>query len=108
MVKEAKPVPLRRSARVNVRIPVWLSGTYADGKKFTENTYIVTISKYGARVKTEQPLKVGMQVKVEPHRRHQAGLFKVVWMGQPGTAREGEAGIEYVQVSNLLGVAFPE
>jgi hypothetical protein len=49
-----------------------------------------------------------MQVKVEPHRRHQAGLFKVVWTGQPGTAREGAAGIEYVQVSNLLGVAFPE
>jgi len=108
MVKEAKPVPLRRSSRVNVRIPVWVSGTYADGKKFTENTFVVTVSKYGARVKTQQPLTVGMQVKVEPHRRHQSGLFKVVWMGQPGTAREGDAGIAYVEVSNLLGVAFPE
>jgi hypothetical protein len=93
---------------VNVRIPVWLSGTYPDGKKFTENTYIVTISKYGARVKTGQPLKVGMKVTVEPHRRHQAGLFKVVWVGAPGTSREGEAGIEYSEVSNLLGVAFPD
>jgi len=108
MVKEAKPVPLRRSSRVNVRIPVWLSGTLPDGKTFTENTFIVTISKYGARVKTQQPLKVGMRVKVEPHRRHRAGLFKVVWTGRPETPREGEAGIEYVQVSNLLGVAFPE
>jgi hypothetical protein len=93
---------------VNVRIPVRLSGTLPGGKPFTEETFIVSISKFGAKVKTRQALEVGMQVKVQPHRRREAGLFKVVWTGRPGTPREGEAGIEYVEVSNLLGIAFPD
>jgi hypothetical protein len=108
MVKAASPAPLRRSSRVNVRIPVTLSGTLPGGKAFSEETFIVSISKFGAKVKTEQPLEVGMRVKVRPHGRGEAGRFKVVWMGRPGTPREGEAGIEYVEVSNLLGIAFPD
>jgi hypothetical protein len=108
MVKAASPPPLRRSSRVNVRIPVTLSGTLPGGKAFGEETFIVSISKFGAKVKTAQPLEVGMRVKVQPHRPAEAGLFKVVWMGRPGTPREGEAGIEYVEVSNFLGVAFPD
>jgi hypothetical protein len=108
MVKAASPPPLRRSSRLNVRIPVVLSGTLPDGKTFSEETFIVSVSKFGAKVKTEQPLEVGTQVKVQPHGRGQVGLFKVVWLGRAGTPREGEAGIEYVEISNFLGVAFPD
>lgn len=93
---------------MNVRIPVRLSGTLSDGKPFTEETFVVSISKFGAKVKTRHPLQVGIRVKVQPHRRREAGLFKVVWTGRPGTPREGEAGVEYVEVSNLLGIAFPD
>lgn len=99
---------LRRSARVNVHITVKLSGTFPGGKAFTEETSVVTVSKYGAKLKTQQPLTLGMQVKVQPRGRRQAGLFKVVWIGRPGSPREGEIGIEYVNVSNLLGIAFPD
>ena len=108
MAKAVSPSSLRRSSRVSVQIPVRLSGTLPGGKPFTEDTFIVTISKFGAKLKTRQPLEVGMRVKVQPHQRHEAGLFRVVWTGRPGTPREGEAGIEYVEVSNLLGVAFPD
>jgi hypothetical protein len=99
---------LRRSARVNVSIPVTLSGTLPGGETFTEETSIITVSKYGAKLKTQQPLRVGMEVKVQPHRRLQSGLFKVVWTGRSGSPRQGEVGIEYVNVSNLLGLVFPD
>lgn len=108
MGEETEPATLRRSSRVNIAIPVRVSGMLADKKPFTEDTYVVSISKYGAKLKTQQPLKVGMQVRVQPRRRREGGLFKVVWTGREGTPREGEVGIEYVRVSNLLGVAFPE
>lgn len=108
MPEQDSGAALRRSARVNVRIPVKLSGTLSDGQAFTEDAYIITVSKYGAKLKTQQPLKVGMQVKVQPKGRRQAGLFKVAWIGRPGSPREGEIGIEYVNVSNLLGIAFPD
>jgi hypothetical protein len=108
MPEQESEAPLRRSARVNVRIPVKLSGILADNKTFAEDTYVITVSKYGARLLTQQPLKVGMQVKVQPRGRRPAGLFKVVWTGRPGSPREGEIGIAYVNVSNLLGIAFPD
>jgi hypothetical protein len=106
--KEAATPPLRRSARVNVRVPVRISGTLPDKTPFVEDTHIITVSKYGAKMKTEQPLEVGMQIKIKPHQRKESGMFRVVWVGRPGTVREGEVGVEYVRVSNLLGIGFPE
>lgn len=110
MARPAKSAPLRRSTRVQARIPVVLSGTLPDGRAFTEETYILTLSKFGARVKTKHPLKVGMQVLVQPKRsvEEKGTPFRVVWSGREGTSREGEVGLEYVEVSNPFGVTFPE
>lgn len=108
MAGKAESSPLRRSARVNLRMPVKISGKLPDGKPFAEETYAVTLSKFGAKIKSALPLRKGMQLTVRPKGRKGSALFRVAWVGQAGTAREGEFGIEYVQVSNLLGVAFPE
>jgi hypothetical protein len=108
MGNEKEPAPLRRSSRVNIRVPVTISGTLPDNRPFSEDTFILSVSKYGAKVQTRQPLALGMQVKVKPNQRADAGLFTVVWVGHAGTPREGEVGIEYVRVSNLLGVTFPD
>lgn len=108
-MEEATPQPpLRRSSRVNVRIPVTISGTLRDQTPFMEETLILSISKYGAKIQTRLPLSMGMKVRIQPKQRSDSGFFTVVWVGRPGTPREGEVGIEYVRVSNLLGVTFPE
>ena len=108
MDKETPQPPMRRSSRVNVRIPVTISGTLGDNTPFVEDTTILSISKYGAKVQTRRPLTMGMKLKVQPKQHDESGLFRVVWVGRQGTPREGEVGIEYVRVSNLLGVTFPE
>jgi PilZ domain len=108
MTKQAESSSFRRSARVHVYVPVVISGKLPDGKPFSEETLIMSISKYGAKVKTDLPLQVGMQVKIQPKRRRETANFRVVWKGREGTPREGEVGIEYVKVSNFLGVAFPD
>ena len=99
---------LRRSTRIYIRVPVTLSGKLPSGKAFSEDTYILSISKYGARLQCLQPLKVGMQVTVQPKRGNVSALFRVAWTGTVNTPREGEIGIEYITVSNLLGVSFPD
>ena len=108
MAEKPGSSPLRRSARVNIRLPVKISGTLPGNKPFTEETFVLTVSKYGAKIKSQQPLQVGMQLKVQPKGRRDSALFRVVWLGRAGSPREGETGIEYITVSNLLGVAFPE
>ncbi len=107
MTKPVGSPPLRRSSRVTVRVQVTISGKLPDGKPFSEDTQILCISKYGAKIKAQSALSVGMELKVQPKQRREAGLFRVVWTGREGTPRAGEAGIEYVKVSNLLGVSFP-
>jgi PilZ domain len=107
-MKPAGPAALRRSVRVQVRVPVTVSGTQADGSKFRQQAHIMSVSKFGAKLKTDLSLKVGAQVRIQPPRGSKPGLFRVVWVGREGTPRAGEIGIEYLQVSNLLGITFPE
>lgn len=108
MPKPTQSAALRRSSRVHIQIPVTISGTLLDGKPFNEETYLLSVSKFGAKLKTMLPLQRGMQVKVIPKNRGESALFRVVWMGEVGTPRAGEVGIEYVEVANLLGIIFPE
>ncbi len=108
MPKLANPGPIRRSARVQVRIPIILSGTLPDGKPFTEETYVLTVSKFGGKIKTSQPLKAGARVRIKPRNGKESDLVRVAWVGHEGTSRAGEIGIEYVKLSNILGVTFPK
>ncbi len=106
--KPAGSAPLRRSARIQVRMPVLISGKLEDGKAFKEEALILTVSKFGAKLKTQLVLKIGSQLNVQPKNRQQAAAFRVVWVGKENTPRAGEIGIEYLNVSNLLGVSFPD
>jgi len=109
MGKTASSLPVRRSARVNIGCPVKISGTLANHVAFAEEARIVTLSKFGAKLKTRLPLRVGMKVKVEPLQGSTSGVFKVVWVGREGTVRAGEVGVEYAEdVATILGINFPE
>ncbi|HVA00992.1 MAG TPA: PilZ domain-containing protein [Terriglobia bacterium] len=100
--------PLRRSTRVRVRIPVIITGVLPDGTAFTEETYVLSVSRFGAKLKTGYSLQPGMEIRLRSKARPEDALFHVVWAGQEGTFRTGEVGVQYVKVSNFLGVAFPE
>ena len=109
MAKTASSGPLRRSTRVNIGCPVRISGTLANRGPFEEDAQIVTVSKYGAKVKTHLPLKVGMQLKIAPVLGKDSGVFKVVWVGREGTPRAGEVGVEYTrEIAGILGINFPD
>src|ERR1022692_3793264 len=82
MAKTTSSLPPRRSSRVNIGCPVTISGVLTDHAPFAEDTRIVTVSKYGAKLKTRIPLQVGMQVKVKPLGGTKSGVFKVVWLGR--------------------------
>ena len=108
MPKHSSQLPLRRSTRVNVGVPVRVSGTLPGNKSFSEDTSVLTISKYGAKIKTQLPLSVGMQVKIQALRSRKVAFFRVVWIGRQGTPRAGEVGLEYVgELGSVFGVSFP-
>lgn len=109
MGKTSTSLPYRRSARVNIACPVRLSGTLPTRTPFAETARIVTLSKFGAKIKTSLPLNVGMQVKLQPLRGKNEGVFNVVWVGREGTPRAGEVGVECTHgVASILGITFPD
>ncbi|MFZ0959992.1 MAG: hypothetical protein WAO35_03740 [Terriglobia bacterium] len=108
MAKATGFLPQRRSARVNAGCRVRVSGTLANNEPFTEETEIVTVSKYGAKLKTQIPLQVEMQLKIQPLRGANSGIFKVVWVGRKGTLRAGEVGVACTkETADILGINFP-
>ena len=98
---------MRRSTRVQVRIPVIVTGTLPGGDSFSEETYVMTVSKFGARLKCSQPLTPGMEIRVRPKAGNEDALCQVVWVGGRSGA-SGEVGIQYVKAANLFGIAFPD
>jgi hypothetical protein len=55
----------RRSTRVEVVVPVYLSGRDASGQSIQELTETTTVNLHGARLKTRNRVLVGMQITVE-------------------------------------------
>ena len=107
----AEPIgsqPLRRSGRVNIAWPVRITGTLRSDEAFREDAQVLTISKFGAKLKSQLPLQVGMQLKMELLHGGKVGLFKVVWAGREGTPLAGEFGVECADNgSGMPGVTFP-
>lgn len=109
MGKTSSSPAMRRSSRVNIGCAVRISGTLSDRTKFDEPAQIVTLSKYGARMKTRVALQLGTLVKVSPMLGKNSAVFKVVWVGREGSPRAGEVGIENAKgVAEILGIHFPE
>jgi len=108
MAKPKKSAPLRRSSRVQIKIPVAISGTLPNGNPFSEETYVVCVSKFGAKVKMAHRLQPGTQISVRPRTRSEGVRSRVVWIGQEGSPRAGEMGIEYLEITDLLGINFPD
>ena len=101
--------PFRRSTRVNISCPVRISGMSANHLPFAETAQVVTVSKFGARLKTSTPLVEGTQIKLKPLFGKNSGTFKVVWVGREGTPRAGEVGLEHAtEIADILGIKFPD
>ncbi|MGD0221339.1 MAG: hypothetical protein ABSF71_03310 [Terriglobia bacterium] len=109
MGKTSSALSFRRSGRVNIGCPVRISGVLSNDMPFAEDARIVTLSKFGARMKTRIPLKVGMHIKVQPLLGKNSGIFKVVWVGREGSPRAGEVGVEHSkETADILGINFPD
>lgn len=83
----------RKSPRVNVRFPVRIWGVDAYGLPFSQLVTVRNVSGSGAQIE-------GLHARLAPGDwlEVQSGStkaqFHVVWVGKPGTIRQGKAGLE--------------
>jgi len=99
-------VPLRKSARVFVEVPIRVRGARPNGPVFDEQTSIITLSKHGACLVSGYSLDVGMKLLLETVRGRE---FKsnVVWVGSEASRSEGQVGVQCRGLAQSLGFQFP-
>jgi len=91
----------RREPRKELKVPVRIFGTDVHGKTFSENLFTVNVSREGAKLEGVRPLiKVGETIGMV--HGQSKGRFSVKWVGQPGTAQEGQIGLQNVSPEKLI------
>src|SRR5262249_14153497 len=98
-------MPKRREPRLSVPIPVRLWGLDREGRVFSQNAKTLNIASNGARLfgvtaNVERGFIVGLQCG------NMRARFMVVWVGEKGTAREGQIGLRAAE-NGIWSVALP-
>lgn len=103
----ANPGPRRRSQRVLMQVPVRLSGTDAQGKKFEEETATLAINAHGALVLMQARIISGGKVQLQHNLTKEEQECHVAFLG-PVRSGKSEVGLEFSDARpSFWRVAFP-
>lgn len=98
----------RRSQRVLIRMPVLVTGVTRAGKRVTEKSEAIVISRHGALLKAENDLKPGSEVEIENPANHQTARYRVVWTSDRPTEGRWDVGLDFGSAThNIWGIEFP-
>jgi len=87
----------RTEERTPLRLTALVWGSDDAGHMFMETVQTLDISPMGARLKMlEHPVRVGAILGIQNGDKQ--GRFEVVWVGEPGTDREGQFGVRCIQI----------
>ena len=98
-------MPIRRERRMTVPIAVRLWGLDREGRVFSQNAKTLDIATSGARLfgvtaALERGFIVGLQCG------NMRARFMVMWVGEPGSPREGQIGLRAAE-NGIWSVALP-
>lgn len=98
----------RRSTRLDLVIPIVLSGRDAKGEPFRDETQTDTVNLHGAKVRTSREILVGMLVTVENPilGAVEKAVCVRIYAGTPGEAVHSIA-LQLVRPGNIWGVDNP-
>ncbi len=97
----------RRTSRLQFRCRVRIRAINTQGNIFSEETETISISKFGAALRTSYPFIMGQVLSVHTLDRDHVGQFQVVWIGKAETPEAGMIGIEWVDARRFWGIEFP-
>jgi ActR/RegA family two-component response regulator len=91
----------RREERLPLRLAANVWGMQDDGTLFFDQVRTNDISRMGARLTGfTHPVQVGMLLGIQ--QGTSTGRFRVVWVGEPATDRDGEVGVECVEIGQAV------
>jgi hypothetical protein len=98
----------RRSTRLTIAIPIFISGTDALGKEFRESAHTLVVNKHGAKIVTVHQLAIGAEIMIENPAVGGAAKAVVLGLGAPnGPADLPEVIVQLFEARNIWGIDFP-
>jgi hypothetical protein len=96
-----------REPRVAKELPVRIRGTDHQGNPFVQDTNTLDVSRRGARVESAGPIQGPGEI-VQLQRGWKKAHYQVVWLGEPGTLRQNQAGLLAMDSNpNIWGEPLP-
>lgn len=108
-----KPLPdfwrrVRKKPRVPKSLRVVVKGKDSEGRAFTQSAFTVDLSQDGARLDGIGLLTARGQT-IEIHRRWRKANYRVVWVGNIGTAESNQVGLFCMEPGkNIWSVKLPD
>jgi len=93
----------RRHRRVAVFLPLRIWGVDAKSLPFTQHVQVSNLSDRGAVLQgLIRPVKAGAILHVQHDHGKDHAQVRVVWVGKPGTRRQGKIGVETLAPESFI------
>ncbi len=105
---EDKPHPRRRSARIVLRVPLFINACDSNGETEWEPVETVMVSLHGGMLRARQSFKVGDTLDIRVRDKDRSARAKVVWTSTEVT-QQGvvELGFEILDQEGFWEINFP-
>ena len=98
----------RRTSRVNISIPIVISGVDAEGNRFSESVRTQVINQHGGEIAMAHRLAISTEVLVENRAMGIAVKASVVRSGKKHDARDlHPVVLSLLGAQNVWGITFP-
>ena len=92
----------RREKRTSVAMPLLMDAGIDAGNPLPKNAVTLDVTSRGARVQLQSDWEAGELIWVERHGKR--AQFRVVWVGDQGSAKQKQIGIECVELEFDWGI----
>lgn len=97
----------RRSMRVMLSVPIFVSGKNASGQDFREETRTLVVNAHGCLISLAAPVVAGQQIRMSNKATEQSIGCRIVYVGKPQAGR-AQMGIEFEKPSpSFWQIDFP-
>jgi hypothetical protein len=86
----------RRSMRVLLSVPIYVTGETKDGDKFTEQTRTLVVNAHGALISLAAKVIAAQRIRVDNPATQKSMDCRVVYVGNPAAGKM-QTGVEFTQ-----------
>ena len=104
----AEPMTRRRSQRIVMRVPLFISPVDTSGMAEWEPVETLVISAHGGMIRSSQRFPIGTTLDIRVRKTQRFTRARVVWTARRASGLAFEVGFELLEAPGFWQINFPE